>query len=505
MPLTGNYKAFTYSIKGLSHEVKQMPNQDAAAYFEHLSLLAVADGHGGAAHPLSQIGSALAVAATAEVLLEYRDMMTELIGVKERLCFLENEFAFGLEQAWKTKVRQEYECNLDKYKLYESHSLYSLFGTTLIMTFEMDGVLYFLQIGDGVAVVYEKEKVVFPILEDPRLFANMTTSLCEPSAWLSMRAGAYVLNDDTQLVALVTDGVENAYPSGELNALDFFEELLVESTKAEIPEAISQVLKKASKFSRDDTTGAFLYNHPLAAIDDCAVIERLKCEEGDIWLSGALQTYGYHEKLAWLRKNLMQNENNQPLFHVKRFKQLVMTKAGHISRVEEDEPMSDLSAFERMASILDAIPPSMVQMSHYPESLNDWRRLLDEKLNEHHLCYVCGTDNNGTLTACASCGSVLPKRVFLVNAYEKHQLFHNSEIYLHHLMPLKGKFDPLIGKVIQHPKHPEVWGIENTSGQTWYLNGNDEEGQKILSGQKLPIKHNSHFHAMGMFVSLWVQ
>lgn len=505
MPLTGNYKAFTYSIKGLSHEVKQMPNQDAAAYFEHLSLLAVADGHGGAAHPLSQIGSALAVAATAEVLLEYRDMMTELIGVKERLCFLENEFAFGLEQAWKTKVRQEYESNLDKYKLYETHSPYSLFGTTLIMTFEMDGVLYFLQIGDGTAVIYEKETVVFPILEDQRLFANMTTSLCEPSAWLSMRAGAYVLNDDTQLIALVTDGVENAYPSGELNPLDFFEEILQESIRFEIPEAVTQVLKKASKFSRDDTTGAFLYNHPLTAIDDHAVIERLKCEEGDIWLSGALQTYGYHEKLAWLRKNLIPTVQNEALFKCKRLKQLILSKDGNIQMLSEDEPLIDGSHFERIASLLEGIPTSMVQLSHYPETLVEWRRLLDQKLNDHHLCYVCGMDNDGTLTQCAYCGNALPKRVFLVNAYEKHQLFHNSEIYLHHLMPLKGKFDPLIGKVIQHPKHPEVWGIENISGQTWYLNGNDEVGQKITSGQKLPIKHNSHFHAMGMFVSLWVQ
>lgn len=51
-----------FSIRGISHNLKNTPNQDSYKIIEeeNLIILAIADGHGGKAHIRSDVGSKLA-------------------------------------------------------------------------------------------------------------------------------------------------------------------------------------------------------------------------------------------------------------------------------------------------------------------------------------------------------------------------------------------------------------------------------------------------------------
>lgn len=499
MPLTGKYKVCTHSIRGASHVLKDLPNQDAVRFFEKESLLALADGHGGAAHPLSHVGSELAVMAAEEVLCEYREMMTELRDVSERLLFLENDFAYALEMAWRSSVERVYRENKEAYAAFESKDLYALFGTTLLLAFELEEVVYFLQIGDGTIVVYEKEKILFPILEDTRLYGNVTTSLCENGAWFSMRAGAYVLNEDTQMLALLSDGVENAYPSGEIDALDFFKEILETDMDA--------TLSKAAKFSRDDTSGAFWYREDLAPLSNPQVMYK-RLEASEVWLPIYLAQQKKHETLQWLRQNAIKSHKNKPLFKGATLKQLKISSKGLVLPINGEVVLSeekDIHYIQFALSVLERKPLSMMPMMNLPSSLLAFRGLLDDMNDETRLCYACGESQSGGADFCLFCETLLGPMVFIENAYERHQLFYNSWIHLHHLMPLLGSYNPIVGRVIQHPKNPQIWGIENLSGHTWYLNGNEEEGQPLLVGQKSPIKDQMRLTIMGIFVKITIK
>lgn len=500
MPLTGKYKACTHSIRGASHVLKDLPNQDAVRFFEKESLLALADGHGGAAHPLSHVGSELAVMAAEEVLCEYREMMTELRDVSERLLFLENDFAYALEMAWRSSVERVYRENKEKYATYEAKDPYALFGSTLLLAFELEEVLYFLQIGDGAIVVYEKEKIIFPILEDTRLFGNVTTSLCELGAWFSMRVGAYALNENTQMISLLSDGVENAYPSGQMDALDFYKEILAIG--------IEETLSKAAKYSRDDTSGAFWHREDLSALSDPQVVYN-RLEDSEIWLPIYLSQQKKHETLQWLRQNTIKNKKNEILFQGISFKALKLDAKGNLMPLmEELATLTDgreINYIQFALSILEKKPLSMMPMMNLPPSMLAFRSHLDALNDEMHLCYVCGESQSASSDFCLYCDAPLGPVVCIENAYESHQLFYNSWIHLHHLMPLLGSFDPILGRVIQHPKNPQIWGIENLSGHTWYLNGNEEEGSPILVGQKLSIKDQMRLTIMGIFVKITIK
>ena len=63
------------SVRGNSHVLRDIPNQDSSCYKFSSSkgswAAAIADGHGSSAHPKSDIGSRIAVQCAVDVLLGY--------------------------------------------------------------------------------------------------------------------------------------------------------------------------------------------------------------------------------------------------------------------------------------------------------------------------------------------------------------------------------------------------------------------------------------------------
>jgi serine/threonine protein phosphatase PrpC len=224
-------KFISASIKGANHADKGLACQDTAAsailYYKGYKIyfMAVADGHGGAAYTLSDVGSFLALQAASEsvnrfimfvidVYEKYPNNWVEL--VKEDFS---GRFGKMLVSSWVRMVEahaNDVGNNADeKIKQY---------GTTISVAFVINNRLFSGKIGDSSVFALVNQNRVDEVKNlfeaDENKNGNLgleTASLCSRDAYRKWQIQTLPL-DDVQMLFLATDGFTDSLkdPEGEI-------------------------------------------------------------------------------------------------------------------------------------------------------------------------------------------------------------------------------------------------------------------------------------------------
>ncbi len=226
------WQTLSVSVRGAAHIRSGAVNQDATAVWQGTPnglplVLAVADGHGGAAYTRSHIGAVYAVKTAVRVLA--RDLLPRLLvpgapvdlTLVKRTC--DEWLPKVLVRRWQEGVRRytrRYPFAVDELRppltneVHRPANSLSPYGATLIAGLLTENFHLYLQLGDGdILTVAADGTVSRPALPaDARLLGNETTSLCMANAEASMRlAFQPVLGEPPSLVLFSTDGYTNSF------------------------------------------------------------------------------------------------------------------------------------------------------------------------------------------------------------------------------------------------------------------------------------------------------
>ena len=275
---------FHHTCIGSSHLASGKPCQDAS-YCEtsdRMSIAIVSDGHGGANHSRSDIGSQMALRAARYVI--DNNPLTSWGDPYIRPALFDE-----IVRSWRDLVTEHYNMiraldEIDNTPLFEdvtlenSQEINILYGCTLMVACVHPNGWFAFQIGDGKCVtihplqtdldftentskflIPNSKFVTEPIPADDRCFLNVTTSLCDLDAATEFRfCGG---DKDTMPVAIFlgSDGIDTSWGSKEL-LHDFYLEILKHcSSRETILQELREVLPKLSeKGSHDDMSIAAL-------------------------------------------------------------------------------------------------------------------------------------------------------------------------------------------------------------------------------------------------------
>ncbi len=210
--MTGAWRAVSATRKGSTHVRDDLPNQDAHVTEERdgTAIIAVADGHGHQLHFRSEVGSALAAGTAAHLL---REALPTYTSANSARVHLRETLGPSLVEHWALAVQADIAAHPfsddEATRLREDDRGHLRpYGSTVIAIAANADVLVVLQIGDGDAVLVDREGVVFrPLPEDELLHGMTTTSLCQIDPLASLRTVAIDLTErDVELGFVATDG-----------------------------------------------------------------------------------------------------------------------------------------------------------------------------------------------------------------------------------------------------------------------------------------------------------
>ena len=374
------------------------------------------------------------------------------------------------------------------------------YGCTLIACLVTRDHLVFLQIGDGKAVVvYEDDTVFYPIHHDERFALNETASLSQPNAWAEMNVNVIENPHAVRMVALSTDGVENAYPDQLYDDHAFYQSI----SKGE--RTLEELVTKAASYSKDDTTSVC-----LTACDSiqasCSEVGAVANTNSEIWITEMPEGWRLLSEFTGeaLNKRLEMAYAFYLAFVEKQFdvdgyvtlKQILyQPKEGTFYRLYAFESAHVDS--ERICEALlgDLLGEAFVRGEG--ESLREALLRLQKTLYYDY--------ESGAFEFKAERSETQVVMTGIKGANDAFEIFHNSEVYLHQLMPMTSTVDFKVGKVVQHPKHPSVWGLVNLTAHTWDVFGSVQT--QIPPGKTLTLKNGVtvFIHGIPIEVQIKVQ
>jgi hypothetical protein len=207
------------SAEGAVHQLRGLPNQDAAACQSVPGgvIVAIADGHGHARHFRSAEGSALAVEAACRAAARLAAAAATQPPTEAAARAAARDLTGAIVADWRAAVAGQIAA-----APYTPRELAALdaagdgpevpYGSTLLVVVIAGPWLVCAQIGDGDMLGVRPDGGLLPLVAgDDRLAGSQTTSLCQPDAEASFRADAHDLRA-TPLAALLaaTDGYGNA-------------------------------------------------------------------------------------------------------------------------------------------------------------------------------------------------------------------------------------------------------------------------------------------------------
>jgi serine/threonine protein phosphatase PrpC len=229
---THPWQVFGYSVAGATHLRQGAPNQDAIDWLatygggRPLTILVLADGHGGPRYIRSDVGARLAVQAGRTLLADLGDAYFREGDLAAIQQFADHDLPRLLVRAWQQLVDDHLACHpinpeaLANLTTEGSRSLQQnprlAYGATLVATLATADFLLYLQLGDGDLLVVEPDgrarRPSLPV--DANNFGNATTSFCLHDAWRYVRSYFQSLGDQPPaLILLATDGYANSFVS----------------------------------------------------------------------------------------------------------------------------------------------------------------------------------------------------------------------------------------------------------------------------------------------------
>ena len=221
--------------------------------------VAVADGHGSAAHPRSDTGAQLAVDAFLHAAAEFRAALEPDLPLKQVKIRAEEYIPRNLVRDW----RERAEDDLAKTPVGEGeHNLAAtpvLYGTTLIGVMITDKLVLGWQIGDGdLCLVTPDGQATTPLRNPSEALGDETDSLCSDDAQRLVRTywAPSPAIDPPALIALSTDGLSKSFVSfdGYLEFISGVYQRITHDSEGKVSEDLQGWLEQASSYSGDDTT-----------------------------------------------------------------------------------------------------------------------------------------------------------------------------------------------------------------------------------------------------------
>lgn len=272
------------SVRGAVHRRDGLPNQDAMAWTPPTEsggrlVAAVSDGHGSAKAFRSGRGARLAVTVGVDAGSAFLDRLGGAgLGALDQRAW--GPLTRAIVDRWAAGVRADLAAGpISEQELADLADLDGpgarraveanpalAYGATLLVVAVLGSFALFLQLGDGdILVVPAAGQVTRALRDDPRLFANETTSLCMPDAAREFRVACRPLTrPGPQVLLLATDGLANAYQD-ETSFLQVGADLLARIGAVGIDAVAGELdafLEEASVHSGDDVTVAAVWLSP---------------------------------------------------------------------------------------------------------------------------------------------------------------------------------------------------------------------------------------------------
>lgn len=273
--LGGTWRVLSATARGASHEVSNMPNQDAEqsarlrGLHEGAFVVAVSDGHGNRRHFRSERGSRFAVEVACQCSEDLEDRLRTLDDASSAERFALTTLVPTIIGRWIAAVDADVE--RDPITLGDAYAEEAAsdapvvaYGSTLIVAVAWGQWVVLAQIGDGdVLALTVDGKAFSPVPKDPALDGLRTTSLCQPNALDSFRV-AVIDRSACALVGLLiaTDGFANAQaadpwePAVGSDLVEMIRTRGVRWVEGQLPEWVARCA--SSDGSADDTTVALL-------------------------------------------------------------------------------------------------------------------------------------------------------------------------------------------------------------------------------------------------------
>ncbi|WP_229851434.1 PP2C family serine/threonine-protein phosphatase [Streptomyces roseolus] len=223
-------------------------------------VLAVADGHGSASYPRSDIGARFAAELFAAKGREFGALVRT-----GRLPWLRDYARYELPEQlvrdWQARVwahwgRQPGPEGADAPR----EEVLRLYGSTLVGAVLAPGLFVAWQLGDGDLTVVDPDgRVRLPLAPERAELGDETASLCLPEAWHLVRVHWEPLPEPARaprLVALSTDGLSKSFAS-DAGFTEFTSGLYARLASRGLPgieDDVPRWLEAASRHSGDDTT-----------------------------------------------------------------------------------------------------------------------------------------------------------------------------------------------------------------------------------------------------------
>ncbi|WP_406356908.1 PP2C family serine/threonine-protein phosphatase [Streptomyces sp. NBC_00658] len=238
-----------------------VPGQDAA-------VLAVADGHGSAAHAHSDVGARYAVEIFGRLGKEFAERALGSLPLPRLKADARDRMPRELVRCWQDEVLEHARRNatgpgpaLPAPEGVRQQDLVP-YGTTLIGAVITPGLLVGWQLGDGeLAMVDPRGKIRLPLDSGRPELGDETDSLCSRQAWDLMRvhwSPITAADSSPALVLLSTDGLSKSFVDRQ-GYQDFVRgtyERLREQGPSAVADDLPKWLAQAAKYSGDDTTVA---------------------------------------------------------------------------------------------------------------------------------------------------------------------------------------------------------------------------------------------------------
>ncbi len=273
------------TVPGASHLRAGIPNQDSILQMRESDrtlplVVAIADGHGRPKCFRSDKGSRFVVKKSAQIVSAFLDERRGNFDLAEIESKGKDYFPQEIVKEWRKAVeihlknnpfteeelkRLEEKSGANSIKLIEENPLLAYGTTSLTVAIEEDFILY-LQLGDGdILNISASGEVTKPLLEDARLLANETTSMCLPKAEKDFRFFVHKISHEQSpaMVLLSTDGYLNSFASeaGFFQAgTDILAMLGAENGFETVSENLKAWLEEATQMgSGDDSTVAIVF------------------------------------------------------------------------------------------------------------------------------------------------------------------------------------------------------------------------------------------------------
>lgn len=217
---------FAYSVQGYNHIQSNKVCQDSSGEYhdEQMSIIVLADGHGGNDYPRTDKGSKYAVECAIRSIMIFVCSIEDLneYNYIQKL----NDLSRNILMEWHECVNNDLLENpisdlelKDVSELYRSRYIQNpnqfcsnAYGTTLIAVCVTQNYWFGMQIGDGRCVTFAANGKDEPIPWDPKCKGNITTSLCDDNAIDEFRFCFGNTKNIPAAIFIGSDGVEDSYP-----------------------------------------------------------------------------------------------------------------------------------------------------------------------------------------------------------------------------------------------------------------------------------------------------